>query len=379
MASAPIRVLWLVKGLGPGGAERLLVSLARAHDPSRVRIAAAYVLPWKDALVPELEAAGVETTCLGGSRGASDLRWVARVRQLIASGRFDVVHSHSPLVASAARLAVKTVPRRTRPALVTTEHNAWGTFAIPTRVLNAVTAPMDRASFAVSDHARSSMWWPSLRARTEVVVHGVDLAMFAAARRDRDRVREDLGAGREDVVIVTVANYRSQKAWPVLLAAARVVLDAEPSARFVGVGQGPLAEEIAREHRRLQLGDRFALLGRRDDVPRILAAADVFALASTYEGFPVAVMEALAAGLPVVSTAVGGVPDAVTDGIEGILVRPGAPEELAAEITRLVRDPATRIAMGRSAERRGRSFDIDKVALHLEARYRDLTPRISER
>ena len=92
-------------------------------------------------------------------------------------GRYDVVHTHSPLLASGARLA--TIGTSPRPALVTTEHNAWSTFALPTRVVNAFTAPRDDVTIAVSDQVRRSMWWPGTRRRCEVLVHGIDLAAAA--------------------------------------------------------------------------------------------------------------------------------------------------------------------------------------------------------
>src|SRR5436190_23621944 len=93
--STPIRILWLTKGLGRGGAERLLVSLAQRLDRSSFELEVAYVLPWKDALVPELQRLGVPVHCLGGSR-AFDTRWVTRLRRLVGRGRFDLVHTHTP-------------------------------------------------------------------------------------------------------------------------------------------------------------------------------------------------------------------------------------------------------------------------------------------
>jgi glycosyltransferase involved in cell wall biosynthesis len=190
-----------------------------------------------------------------------------------------------------------------------------------------------------------------------------------SAASHRDRIRAEIGASDTDVVVVTVANYREQKAYPNLFAAARLVLDRCPSALFVAVGQGPLQERIESEHAALDLGDRFALLGRRDDVPAVLSAGDVFVLASDYEGLPVALMEAAAVGLPVVATAVGGVPEVVTDGVEGVLVPPKDPLALADAIERLVTDEALRARLAAAARRRGDDFDIARVAEILQDRY----------
>lgn len=365
-----MRVLWLIKGLGLGGAERLLVAAAGVHDKAAFAIEAAYVVPAKDALVPDLRAAGVPVICLGGSA----IPWPVKLRALVASGRYDVIHAHSPLLAGAARLAARTVPRARRPKLVTTEHNGWSTFALPTRLLNALTAPLDDAALAVSEETRASVWWPRTRARTQVVVHGVDLAAIDQARAERDAIRQELGLTPDQVAVLTVANYRAQKAWPDLLAAARTVLDgpAGDGIQFLAVGQGPLEADITAMHQNLGLGDRVRLLGRRNDVPRLLAAADLFTLASTYEGYPVAVMEALGAGLPVVATAVGGVVQAVGPDA-GVLVPPGRPDQLAAEITRLALDPAERARLAAGASTAGRHYDIAGAARITEALYDNLS------
>lgn len=362
----PVRVLWLAKGLGIGGAERLLVAAAGAHDRAAFAIEAAYVVPAKSQLVADLEARDVPVTRLGGGRRGA---WVPRLRALVASGRFDVVHAHSPLLAGVARLAARTVPPRRRPRVVTTEHNGWSTFALPTRLLNAFTAPLDAATIAVSEETRASMWWPRTRRRTSVVVHGVDLAALRAAASERDAMRHELGIAEDEVVAVTVANYRAQKAWPDLLAAARAVVDRGVPVRFVGVGQGPLQAEIEAMHRRLGLGDRVLLLGRRDDVPRVLAAADLFVLASTYEGYPLAVMEALGAGLPVIATAVGGVVDAVGPDA-GVLVPAGRPDVLADAIARLATDGAERARLAAGARAAGDIYDVRNAVAATEATYR---------
>jgi glycosyltransferase involved in cell wall biosynthesis len=145
--------------------------------------------------------------------------------------------------------------------------------------------------------------------------------------------------------------------------------------RIVAVGQGQLEAESRALHAQLGLGDRVLLLGRRDDAVRVLAACDLFTLASDNEGLPVAVMEALALGLPVVATAVGGVPEAVTDGVEGVLVPPKQPEALADALAALAADPERRAAMGLAASARSETFDIRVAARRLEDIYRQVLAR----
>ena len=370
-APGPVRVLCLVKGLGPGGAERLLVSVAGARDPAAFEMDAAYLLPWKHHLVAELADQGVAVHRLS-DHGQRDPRWPAALRSLVVSGRYDVVHSHSPMLAIAARLVVRTMPWSSRPKLVTTEHNSWSSHALVTRFLNAVTWGLDDAHLVVSEDVRHSLWPAWRRARVEVLLHGSDLGPMRAARSDRSAVRRELGVGEEEIVVGTVANFRSQKGYPDLLAAARRVVDSHAGVRFVAVGQGPLENDVRALHDELGLGGRFRLLGYRDDVPRVLAGCDVFVLASRYEGLPVALMEAFAAGLPIVATDVVGIRHMVRNGVDGVLVPLGRPDLLAAALLEVSSDPELRRRLAHAARRRAGDFDIRRTVGRIEELYRHL-------
>jgi glycosyltransferase involved in cell wall biosynthesis len=366
---ARIRVLWLIKGLGPGGAERLLVSLAEVADHERFSYEVAYVVPAKDAHVDELARLGVPSFLLGQRPGGS-WRWPVRLRRLMAERGYDVVHAHSPLLAAVARVEARTIVRG--PVTVSTEHNEWPAFVLPTRLANALTAPLDERRWAVSQRVLGSMW-PRLRGDVDVLVHGLPPSHFPAmddARRAA--VRASLGLSDDAVVSLTVANLRPEKAYPVLFEAARVATGKDARLVFLCAGQGPLADELAALHDRLGLGDRVRLLGYRSDVPDLMAAADLFVLASDHEGYPIALMEAMASGLPVVATAVGGVPEAVQDGREGLLVPPGRPQELAAAVLRVSRDPQLRDQLASAARRRGAEFDVAVACRALEAAYTEL-------
>ena len=369
----PIRVRWLVKGLGPGGAERLLVAAAGAHDRDAFTFDVDYLLPWKDALVPEIQALGVAARCLE-VRDERDVRWANRLRTHLHDDPVDILHAHSPYPAGIARLVVRTLPRAVRPRVVYTLHNTFGSFSPPTRVLNGLTLPMDAADIAVSREVHATMW-PRLQRRTEVVVHGVQLEQVRAQGGEREQVRAELGIESDELVIATIANFRAQKDYPNLLAAARDLIDRGVAARIVAIGQGPLEAEMRARHDQLDLGDRVLLLGQRDDAMRVLAACDVFTMASDNEGLPVAIMEALALGLPVVATAVGGIPEAITDGVEGLLVPPSRPDALADAWARLAADPALRTRMAEAARGSADRFDIANAVRRIEAIYRTVLHR----
>lgn len=370
---ARVDVLWLAKGLGPGGMEQLLVAHARAADHRFFRYQTAYLRPDKTHLVAALEAAGVETTCLR-CRRSWDLRWLAHLRGRLRSSRPAIVHCHSPLVAALARLTVKTLPRSARPALISTEHNTWDSFGSATRFLNRVTFDLDDDHLAVSEPVRASMP-PSKQASVTTVVHGIDLDGVSAQRGQRIAVRRELGLPHDAVVVGTVANYRAQKDYPNLLESARRVLDVASNVWFIAVGQGPLEAEIMARHQQLRLGDRFRLLGYRPDATRIMSGFDVFTLASIHEGLPVAFMEARALGLPVVVTRVGGLPEHVEHGVDGLLVEPRDPDELADAILRVSADEPARLRMGAASARRAAAYDAIVATRIVEAHYRSLVTR----
>ncbi|GIU89482.1 MAG: hypothetical protein KatS3mg010_0581 [Acidimicrobiia bacterium] len=367
------RVLWLIKGLGAGGAEHLLALHARLRDRERIDAEVAYVLPWKQALVGAFEDAGVPVRCLG-ARSTADPRWLGRLRRLLATGGFDIVHSHSPVTNIGTRVASRTLSRRRRPRLVTTEHNVWPSHARLTRLADRLTPLPGERHLAVSEAVRDSMP-PRLRAATEVVRYGIDVRSVQRAAQRRREVRESLGLADGEIVVGTVANLRANKAYPDLLAAASAVVAATPDVTFLAVGQGPLEQELRALHATLGLGDRFRFLGYREDAVAVMAAFDVFCLASRFEGLPVALMEALALGLPVVATDVGGVAELCRPGREALLVPAGRPDRLASELVVLARDPARRRELGASARTRAAVLDVGVALRRTEDVYLEMLGR----
>jgi glycosyltransferase involved in cell wall biosynthesis len=368
----PIRVLWLTKGLGPGGAERLLISFAAIADRERFDLEAAYLVPWKSHLVAPLADLGVPAVCLD-SRWEFDPRWMHRLRKLVRASRFDVVHAHSPMVAALARPALRALPRRERPVLIGTEHNVWSSHHPVTRWANRLTLPLEAATIAVSAEVRASMPY-RLGQRAEVVIHGVDVDAIAGRRQEREAARAEFGVHGDQLLVATVANLRVNKDYPTMLTAARRLVDAGLPVYFMSVGQGPLAKQLEEEHYRLGLGERFRFLGYREDPIRLLVAADVFCLSSRFEGLPISMLEAMAAGLPVVATRVGGVPSVVTDGMEGRLVPAGDPAALAAALAQLG-DAGIRSRMATAAAERVRAFGMDRAVQRQQELYEQLADR----
>ena len=162
---------------------------------------------------------------------------------------------------------------------------------------------------------------------------GIDVARFGSPERSREAVRTELGLAADAPVVVSVMRLSPQKAPLDLLEATALLVREVPAARIVIVGDGPLRQDVEARSRALGLDDRVTLTGLRQDVPELLAAADVLALCSLWEGLARVIPQAMAAGLPVVATAIDGSAEAVTDGETGILVPPDDPATLAAALS----------------------------------------------
>ncbi|MDA0638341.1 glycosyltransferase family 4 protein [Nonomuraea sp. MCN248] len=283
----------------------------------------------------------------------NDPRAVLSVRRAIRGA--DVVHAHG---LRAGALAALARPRRSpgdpgrpgtgeRPLLVVTLHNALtagGFVGAVYGVLERIVARRADRVLVVSPDLGERMGALGARDVRPAVVPAPPLRQ---ARRTPGEVRADLGAGDRPLVL-TVARLAQQKGLETLLDAAAGPWES-PAPLFAIAGEGPLRGELARRIAAERLP--VVLLGHRDDVPDLLAAATVAVWASRWEGLPLSVSETLKAGTPVIATAVGGVPGLVGDA--GILVPYGDPAALRAAVRKLVADPGEAERWGAAAARRG--------------------------
>jgi glycosyltransferase involved in cell wall biosynthesis len=205
-----------------------------------------------------------------------------------------------------------------------------------------------------------------------VIRNGVDLARFATPAVERAAWRGANGFEDGDLIVATAARLEDEKGPLDLLDAFARVAAEEPRARLAWAGAGRRHGEVVAAARRLGLAERVRLLGQRDDVPDLLHAADVFALASHYEGLGLALVEAAAAGLPAVATRVGGVPEVVRDGDSGVLVPAADPAAFAAALGAMLADPGRRARMAGRAREAARGFALQPMVQAYETLYEQL-------
>lgn len=357
----------MIKSLGRGGAEQLLVDTLRHADRSRFDYGYGYFLPWKDALVPELEAMGGEVRCFGARGPGQMLAATATVATHLRRWRADVVHCHLPLAGVVGRLAGAAA----RVPVVYTEHNLQERYHRLTRWSNLATWRLQRRVIAVSaDVARSAGAHAGDGIPVQVVLNGISTGRFVPDPDARAAVRRELGIDEGAPVVGTVAVFRVQKKLDHWLRAARRVLDRVPRTKFLLVGDGPerAALEILTGELGLARATRF--VGLQTDVRGFLAAMDVFLISSVFEGLPLALLEAMASERAVVSTSVGGVPEVVTSGLHGELVDAGDVAAMASCVEELLGDPLRRAQLGAAARAHVTArFGTERMVRELERVY----------
>jgi glycosyltransferase involved in cell wall biosynthesis len=369
MTSKP-RILVLIKGLGLGGAERLLVDALPWLDRASFDYEFAYLVPWKNFLAGTIADAGHPVRCLGLAGPARTPLVLARLVAILRDRRVDLVHAHLPAAGILARVAgrLRGVP------VIYTEHNFPDRYHPLTRFVNNATYGSNRTVLTVSGEITAALERLGLARRTRVVTlpNGVPAEAVRAEAGNRGDARRELGIATGATVVGTVAVFRRQKRLADWVAVAQRVLARHPDVVFLIAGHGPEEAALRASVRAAGLEGRILLPGFRPDGRRVIGAMDVFLMTSEYEGLPVAVLESMALGVPVVATAVGGVPEAVRDGLEGLLAPVGGIELLAGHVERLAGDPELRRRLGESAARRvAEKFHIRRMAAAVENVYRE--------
>jgi glycosyltransferase involved in cell wall biosynthesis len=372
-----LKVLSLVDALSvAGGGERFARQVTMHLDQDRFerflcvsRWSPGFAAdPGVAAALEDLRVAGVRF--VGLERNSPLAIWSWRpLLSLLRQEPIDILHGH--MFGSNVWAAILGSVART-PVVIAHEQT-WSFEGKPLRRLldRGLIARRVDAFIAVSNEDRRRM----------IEIEGIDPDLTVVMPNaiptppppsGRD-VRADLGIPSGDPVVGTVCVLRPQKALQVLVEASAILRGEFPSLKVLIAGDGPEREDLEALIHRLDLEGSVALLGRRTDVPDLIQAFDVAVSCSDFEGTPLAVMEYMEGGRPVVATRVGGVPDLIEDGVQGLLVERRDPEALARSVAELLRDPRRREEMGRRGrERRRREFDIEGAARRLGRLYEDL-------
>jgi glycosyltransferase involved in cell wall biosynthesis len=362
----PLRLLLVVDSLEVGGAERHVVDLALALRRKGYGVEVACSVA--GGLAEPLEEAGVPVRPLTRrlvKRRVSPA-YARGIWRLLKERRFDLVHAH--IFASAVAAAIAT--RRTGLPLVITEHTeaSWQTWW--TRRVSRWAHRRARHAIAVST--------PIQRRLIEKdgvppdLVTLIPNAVIPAPDDPPDLSGVLPDGWLEGPLVGVVARLQPEKGVATFLEAAVRLSKISPETRFLVAGDGPLREKLLELARRVGIEDRVRFLGYRTDARALIGLLDVLVVPSLTEGSPLIVLEAMAAGVPVVASAVGGIPDQVRHGEEGLLVSPGDPEALTRALGELLRDPGRARLMGAAGQRRTEDeFSHETLVRWIEAVYRE--------
>ncbi len=355
-AESSTQVVHVSFGLDIGGQEKLLIEFARHADHRRFKLTFVS-LGGRGVVADDLESCGCAVVALGQPSGLKP-SLIIRLARLFRELRPGVVHSHDNrsllYAAPAARLA--GVPRR-----IHTRHGrSVGATPRQIRMVRLVSGLVHRFVCVSGDVEALSIAEGIRPSRLLTIRNGIDLERFAFT------------GPAPDGPVVTVSRLSPEKGVDNIVRAAAIAIRQNPELRIEVAGDGPCLPEVRQMIAELGLEGQVSLLGTVRDVPSLLARAGLFVLPSRSEGVSLTLLEAMARGLPVVATKVGGTPEVVVDGETGILVPPEDPQALAEAIIRVRGDHEAARRMGEVGRRRvERLFDIRRMVADYEALYRE--------
>lgn len=342
-----MKIVQVIETADPGGAESVLVALAQGMRSAHESAGVTLLEGWTSQTLREI-GIPVEVMPL---RRSFDLGWTSRFARYLREQQADVVHAHEFAGSCYAALGAKLagVP------LVCTIHgkNYWPDRyyrrAAFRRVL-ATASSFVTVSNDLRDFAAGVLGVDGKRIR--VIHNGVDAMKYSRNNATRATLREQLGLGDADEAILAVGELSAVKGHEVLIRAAASLTRARPALHVVIAGEGGERARLLELAAQLGFGDRLHLLGFRRDVPALLSAADIFAMPSYSEGMPLAMIEAMATGTPIVASEVGGIPSLITHGTDGVLTKAGDADALASALKTLLENPGSRRTCADSAHRR---------------------------
>lgn len=354
-----INLLYVVTKLELGGAQKHVLTLIRYADTEKYNL---FLFTAQDGFLME-EALSIQGLVIQRSRffersinPFKDIFVFFEIVRFIRAHRIEIIHTHSSKAGILGRFAAKGAGVK---AIIHTVHG-WPFHGFQSSIVRRFFIWLERSAarftdliLVVSDADRARGLSAKIGTLNQycLIRLGLERGDFVVKGPS---LRSSLGINEGDLVVGMVACLKPQKAPHDFVRLARVLTQKKNNLKFIVAGDGLLRRDLEKSIRRYQLSDSVLLLGWRLDIPEVLAAMDVFVLTSLWEGLPVSVLEAMAAGKSVVVTDTGGISEIIRDSENGFLIRPGAIEAMAEKVGALLQSPEMRQRMG---ERAGQSID----------------------
>lgn len=360
-----IKILHIIKSLGRGGAEMLLPETLKIHNQEKFEFHYVYFLPWKDQMVASLKDAGGKVSCL---EAKDNIRLMLQYKQIISyckKYQINLIHCHLPWAGFVGRL----VHQKTGIPVLYTEHNMQERYHVATKTINKLSFNSQSLAFGVSNDVTDSIKKNiNPKIPVETLLNGVNTDAFV--NQKSSLIKKELGIPENAIVIGNVAVFRFQKRLVEWLRIINELRKKNDNVYGIIVGAGPLEKEIKTEWERLGLEGTVFFAGLQTNVKPYFEAMDIFMMSSSFEGLPIALLEAMSMECAVVCTNAGGIKEVIRNNIDGFSCAAEHWEELTTLCQNLIDQPQELNKYKISARKRVvNEFSLKRMVDELETYY----------
>ncbi len=361
-----IKILHIIKSLGRGGAEMLLPETLKLHDRKKFDFHYIYFLPWKDQMVESIQKIGGKVTCISAKNNLELIGKYPEVIKYCRNENIDLVHCHLPWAGFLGRL----IYRKTGIPVLYSEHNMQERYHFITKAINRLTFNSQSLAIGVSEDVSKSIRSninPTIPVKT--ILNGVNTESFT--RTENNLIKQHFNIPSGALVIGNVAVFRFQKRLIEWLQVFKKIQDTNTRKLFgIIVGAGPLEQEVHAEVERLNLNESVFFPGLQTNVKPYFEAMDVFMMSSSFEGLPIALLEAMSMECAIISTNAGGIKEVIRDGKDGLLCDVNQWKDLEVLANKVISDQKLMKELGANARERVKSeFSMVKMVKELEENY----------
>ncbi|WP_262507369.1 glycosyltransferase [Salegentibacter salegens] len=352
----------------------LLPETLKIHDTSRFEFHYIYFLPWKDQMAESIRNTGGRVTCFEAKDNIRLMQQYSGVIEYCKNNEIDLIHCHLPWAGFLGRLVFS----KTKIPVVYTEHNMQERYHIATKIINSLTFNSQTLALGVSEDVTNSIKKninPKIPVNT--LLNGANTDSFQRDPGLGTKTKQQLGIPEDALVLGNVAVFRFQKRLLEWLQVFKAIENKNPNVYGIIVGAGPLEEEIKAELIKLELEKKVFLPGLKTDVKPYFSAMDIFMMSSSFEGLPIALLEAMSMGCAIVSTDAGGIKEVVRNREDGLTCKMEEWIKLSGLCQVLIDDPDKLSNFKKaSRERAVNSFSLKAMVDSLEEIYESLALQI---
>ena len=321
-------------------------------------------------MVQELEEAGATVSCFAATNNIKILLQARKIARYVKEHQIDVIHCHLPWAGFLGRI----VHKLTGVPVLYTEHNKQERYHNLTKWINRFTFNWQTAAIAVSGEVAESIQKniaPKIQVHT--ILNGVNTDRFKKSEEGRVKIRQEYGWDDDTIVIGTLAVFRFQKRLDLWLELFKKIKNQHPDKKIKGVivGAGPLKDQIEQKQKELNLEQDVLMPGLQTNTIDWFSSMDIYMMCSVFEGLPIALLEAMSCGLPVVTTNAGGIGEVIRHEVDGLLVPVDEPYKVVEEVGKMILNKSVRDQYAKAArERVVDAFGMERMVKELEGRYR---------